>query len=407
MLLPDFIGFLYLKTRKMTKHSLSKKIRYTFINFIRDSRSVGILLLVCTIASLIITNNSFTTDVYRHFWEMEIPLFERLHLPHSILHFINDGLMAVFFFMAGMEIKRELIKGELSSPQQAILPTVAAISGALVPAIIFLLFNKGTAFAHGWGIPTATDIAFSLGIAALLGKRVPMSLRVFLTALAIIDDLCAIFIIALFYGANVHWLWLLGAVAFILFIILLNRIKQPKLEWLRFAFGIALWFCMFHSGIHPTVAGVIFALLVPVELLNHYENKIHVFVNFFIIPIFALGNTAIVLKISLADFMQSTLSWGIILGLLIGKPLGILGSCYFMIKRKWAVMPAASNWRQFIGITILAGIGFTMSIFVSSLAFNDTGAQDIAKIAIIVASFIAMVLGFVCLRMTSRKEGTI
>ncbi|HEU0226855.1 MAG TPA: Na+/H+ antiporter NhaA, partial [Arachidicoccus soli] len=320
----------------------------------------------------------------------------------GILHFINDGLMAVFFFMAGMEIKRELVGGELSSPQQALLPTIAAVSGVVVPTIIFLLFNKGTDFAHGWGIPTATDIAFSLGIAALLGKRVPMSLRVFLTALAIIDDLCAIFIIALFYGANVHGLWLLGVAIFILLIILLNKIKKPKLEFLRFLFGLALWFCMFHSGIHATVAGVIFAFLVPVELLNVYENKIHVFVNFFIIPIFALANTAILLKISLADFMQSTLSWGIILGLLIGKPLGILASCYFMVKRKWAVLPAGSSWHQFIGVAMLAGIGFTMSIFVSSLAFDDIGAQDIAKIAIILASFIAMLLGFVWLRMTSK-----
>jgi len=376
---------------------MRKKISYTVLSFIHDSRSVGIILLLCTAFSLIAANLPFS-KIYTGFWEKEIPLFHALHLPHSIQHFINDGLMAVFFFLAGMEIKREMLMGELSSVKQAMLPVIAAISGVALPAIIFLLFNSGTDFRHGWAIPTATDIAFSLGIVALLGKKVPDSLRIFLTALAIIDDLIAILVIALFYGSAIHWFFLLGAVVIAILLFFLNKIIKQKWQWLRLLPGVALWFCMYHSGIHATVAGVVFALLLPKDLLKVYEKKLHVFVNFIVIPVFVLANTSIALPPDFTGAFASALSWGIIAGLFIGKPLGIAGVSFCMIKSGLAKMPGGASPRQFFGVSILAGIGFTMSIFVSSLAFNNDAAISMAKIAVIAGSFLSMIAGFVWLK---------
>ncbi|ANI89547.1 Na+/H+ antiporter NhaA [Arachidicoccus ginsenosidimutans] len=382
---------------------MRKKIQYTLYSFIHDSRSVGIVLLCCTALSLIISNLSFGKG-YHDFWEMEIPFFQAVHLPHSMLHFINDALMAVFFFLAGMEIKREMLVGELSSLKQAILPVIAAMSGVALPAIIFLLFNKGTDFQNGWAIPTATDIAFSLGIVALLGKKVPDSLRVFLTALAIIDDLIAILVIALFYGSQIEWLYFLGAIAAMVSLFFLNKMIKQKFQWLRLLFGVALWFCMYHSGIHATVAGVVFAFLLPRELLHVYEDKLHTFVNFVVIPIFVLANTSILLPSNFLGAFESTLSWGIIVGLFIGKPLGIVGVSLGLIKSKLAEMPHGANLRQFWGVGILAGIGFTMSIFVSSLAFNNADVQSTAKIAVIAGSFLSMIVGFIWLKFSCNKQ---
>lgn len=382
---------------------MRKKIQYTLYSFIHDSRSVGILLLCCTALSLIISNLSFGKN-YNHFWETEIPFFHALHLPHSILHFINDGLMAVFFLLAGMEIKRELLTGELSSVKQAMLPVIAAVSGVAMPAIVFLLFSSGTDFQHGWAIPTATDIAFSLGIVALLGKKVPDSLRIFLTALAIIDDLIAILVIALFYGSAIHWLFLLSAVAIATLLFFLNKIIKQNRQWLRLLLGFALWFCMYHSGIHATVAGVVFALLLPKDLLNAYEKKLHAFVNFFVIPVFVLANTSIALPSDFSGVFTSALSWGIIAGLFIGKPLGIAGVSFGMIKSGVAKMPNGASPGQFLGVSILAGIGFTMSIFVASLAFKNDGAVAVAKIATIAGSFLSMIVGFVWLKYLFTKK---
>lgn len=374
--------------------TLHRKIKYSVITFIRDSRSVGILLLLCTVLSLILAN-SFWGENYRQFWEITIPFTKALHLPHELLHFINDALMAVFFFLVGLEIKRELISGELSSVKNALLPVVAAVSGVIVPAAIYLLINKGGAFQHGWGIPTATDIAFSLGVIAILGKRVPASLRIFLTALAIIDDLCAIFIIALFYGGTIQWLWLLAAAIISVTLFYFNKLKRiPYKEFFRVILGLLLWYCMFHSGIHATIAGVLFAFLIPPGLLTFYEHKLHTFVNFFVIPIFALANTCIVFPSEMAQMVKLPLTWGIALALLIGKPLGILSAAYFMVKKGISKMPRGSNWHQFIGVGILAGIGFTMSIFVTSLAFRNDDIQDEAKIAVLGASLIAMIAGY-------------
>lgn len=374
-----------------------KTFRHTILSFIHDSRSGGIVLLLCTVFSLIITNLPFG-KIYQDFWAKEIPLFYALHLPHGMLHFINDGLMAMFFLLAGMEIKREMLVGELSSVKQAMLPVIAAVSGVVLPAIIFLLFNSGTELQRGWAIPTATDIAFSLGIAALLGKKIPDSLRIFLTALAIIDDLIAILVIALFYGSAIHFFFFLGTIVIAALLFFLNKVIRQKWEWLRILLGFALWFCMYHSGVHATVAGVVFALLLPKDLLDVYEKKLHAFVNFFVIPLFVLANTSIVLPSDFTGAFASALSWGIIAGLFIGKPLGIAGVSFCMIKSGLVKLPNGANLRQFIGVSILAGIGFTMSIFVASLAFKSDSAVAIAKIATIAGSFLSMITGFIWLK---------
>ncbi|MEX6686260.1 Na+/H+ antiporter NhaA [Danxiaibacter flavus] len=381
-------------------------LKQTFIDpikeFIHDSRSIGILLLVCTAISLVIANLSFG-EKYLAFWNAEFHLAHNLYLPHSLLHFINDGLMALFFFLAGMEIKHEMLEGELASPQRAALPVAAAIGGMIAPAIIFSLFNKATVFQPGWGIPTATDIAFSLGVASLLGKRVPDSLKIFLTALAIIDDLGAIVIIALFYGSSIKLVWLAASLCIIAFIYFIN--KKMRFGWLQIALGVLLWYCVFNSGVHATIAGVLFALLVPGNLLTTYCNKLHHLVNFAIMPLFALANTAIIFPDNPVTALTSTLSLGIIAGLFIGKPLGIYTASYIVIKKKWAALSSDITQAHLVGAGVLAGIGFTMSIFISTLAFSDPAYQDIAKVAVLAGSVASMIAGYFWLRsLHTRKQ---
>jgi NhaA family Na+:H+ antiporter len=373
--------------------------------FIHDSRSIGITLLTCTILSLCLANLDLSGEVYRSFWNMHWAAegehhfaLGPLHLPGSLLLIINDFLMAIFFLLAGMEIKRELIQGELSSMQKAILPIAAAIGGMLAPALLYSFFNKGSAEMQGWAIPTATDIAFSLGVASLLAKRVPLGLKVFLTALAIIDDLGAIVVIALFYGGSVQLMYLLGAALFGLGLYLHNRFPKAPV-FLRYVFALGVWYCMFNSGVHATVAGVIVAFLMPVKRLVRLELKLHTPVYFVIVPIFALANTAILLPENSLQALSGHLSWGILIGLIVGKPLGICVAAYLLISRKWASLPAGTSWYQLMGAGLLAGIGFTMSIFISTLAFTDAERQDIAKISVLLASFIAMILGYVWLKM--------
>ena len=369
--------------------------------FINDSRSVGIVLLACTTASLLVSN-LWLGKRWLNFWETDVAFFHKLQIPHSYLHFINDGLMAVFFMLAGMEIKRELLEGELSSPQKAALPAMAALGGMLAPALIFSLFNKGSDSMSGWAIPAATDIAFSLGVASLLGNRVPISLKIFLTALAIIDDLGAIVIIACFYGDPVRLWFLLAALMVVGTILLLNR-RLKKFGLIQFMLGILLWWLIFHSGIHATVAGVIFAFLVPRGMLSKLEQRLHHPVYFLIMPLFALANTAILFPDDLVGSLTTNLSWGILLGLFIGKPLGIYFFSYILVKQKKAVLPNGVRWPQLLGAGILAGIGFTMSIFISSLAFKDNGTIDIAKIAVLAGSFLSIIGGYICLRFSSGK----
>jgi NhaA family Na+:H+ antiporter len=391
---------------KSLKHTLLHPLK----KFIHDSKSIGIVLLICTLASLLFSNFSFSALPYQHFWEASIDGSSNHHfhisflsIPNTLLVFINDFLMAFFFFLAGMEIKRELLDGELASLSNSLLPAFAAIGGMLAPAILFALFNKHTAYIKGWAIPTATDIAFTIGVASLLGNRVPTALKIFITALAIIDDLGAIIVIALFYGGDIHISYLLAILACIALLLLLNKIKK-SFGIINVILGLLLWYCMFNSGLHATIAGVIFAFLIPQKRLSKFELNIHTPVYFFIIPLFALANTAININISLSDLLTNSLSWGIIVGLVFGKPLGICLACYVLIKKKFAKLPTNTSWMQLIGASILAGIGFTMSIFIATLAFHDKTNQDFSKISILIASCLAIIIGFVWLKFTSNSK---
>jgi NhaA family Na+:H+ antiporter len=379
-------------------------------HFLHDSRSIGITLLACTALSLIITNWGEIGAQYLALWNNSFSGIDEHHihiygleLPNSPLLIINDGLMALFFFLAGMEIKREMLEGELATIKQSLLPVLGAVGGMVVPAIIYSLINKGTAYESGWAIPTATDIAFTLGVASLLGKRIPSGLKVFLTALAIIDDLGAIIVIALFYGGEIQFIYLLGVLILAGIIYFLNYKKKSFGFW-HIVCGILLWYCMFNSGIHATVAGVIFAFLVPTPMLKKLETKIHIPVYFIIIPLFALANTAIPLTSGSISLLNSKLSWGINLGLCLGKPLGITAFSYYLVKRKWAELPDGVNLYKLVGAGILAGIGFTMSIFISTLAFEDVPTQNTAKVSVLVASISAIIIGYLWFRFEKKPR---
>jgi len=313
--------------------------------------------------------------------------------------------MTLFFFHVAIDIKKEVVTGELSSPSRMMFPSISALFGVAFPAIIFISITSGTAYTNGWAIPTATDIAFTLGMISLLGKAVPHTMKVFLTALAIIDDLCAILIIALFYGSSLYLIWLAGVAAVGIAIFLINRYFHRK--WIYIVTtGLALimWYCMYRSGIHASFAGVILAFILPISKMPAFERRISLPVNFFIVPLFALANTSIFITPAAVSGLTSPLSIGVILGLFVGKPLGITLAVYLMMKLK-LVRLANVRWAQFIGIGILAGIGFTMSIFVSNLSFpEDNMLKDIAKLSVLIASVLAMVVGYVWLKAFSGKK---
>jgi len=377
-----------------------------FKKIIHDSRTLGVLLLLCTLLSLVLTNIQGIGIHYANFWQIEIPGFHQLHLPHTIAHFINDALMMLFFFHVAIDIKREATTGELSSPRRMMFPAVSALFGVAMPALIFVLITGNTVYTRGWAIPTATDIAFTLGIVSLLGKAVPHSMKVFITALAIIDDLCAILIIAFFYGSALHFTWLLAVVALGVIIYFVNRHIQNKLGTsLMIVLGIGMWYCMYRSGIHASFAGVILAFLLPVRQLSVFERKLSFPVNFIVVPIFALANTSIVISPASMSGLSSPLSLGIILGLFVGKPLGITMAAYLMTKLRLVRLGDKINWFQFIGVGILAGIGFTMSIFVSILAFPENEMlRDVAKLSVLIASTLAMIGGYTWLKIYSRVK---
>jgi len=391
--------------------ALKNKFIHPLKEIVHDSRSIGITLLICTFLSLIIANIPSINESYLHFWSNSFDGSEAHHthigflsLPNSLLIIINDFLMAVFFFLAGMEIKRELVSGELSSFKKSLLPIVAAVGGMLMPAILFFLFNQHhSEYVKGWAIPTATDIAFTLGVASLLGKRVPVALKIFITALAIIDDLGAIIVIAIFYGSQIKLLYLVVALIITILIFILNKLKI-KFGVLHLLLALMLWYCMFNSGIHATVAGVVVALLVPTNKLSTFEMKFHTPVYFFILPLFALANTAITIPKDVLLLLTENLSWGIIIGLLIGKPLGISLISWIMIKLNLAQMPSNSNWIQIVGAGILCGIGFTMSIFISTLAYKNIEYQNAAKIAVLVASSFAIIIGLIWFKIFSNNS---
>jgi len=372
-------------------------LKRRFINylqeFIHDSRAIGIILLVNTVLALALANSPWGQS-FLDALHTEFGFLHHWHLPHSALHIINDGLMAVFFFLVGMEIKRELLFGEMSSVKKAVLPIGAAIGGMLIPAVFYLLFNKGTMYQNGWGVPTATDIAFSLGVASMLGSRCPVALKIVLTALAIIDDWGAILVIAFFYGGSINGIYLLLAAFVMLLLYFMNRRKMP-FGVLHILLGLFLWYFIFNSGIHSTIAGVLFAFMIPGKQLPALEMKMHNPVNFFILPVFALANTAIVVNTGMiADAMHSTMSLGIMVGLVLGKPVGILLACWLMVQKRVARLPKNIGWFHIVGAGILAGIGFTMSIFITALAFTNNADQQIGKIAILAAALLSVLLAF-------------
>jgi NhaA family Na+:H+ antiporter len=357
-----------------------------------QGKLAGLLLMLATVVSLSLSNMAMGPD-YLAFWETHVGYGV---LDKSLSHWINDGLMAVFFFLVGLEIKREVLYGELAEPRQAMVPALAAVGGVLMPAAIHLLLTRGTPAAHGWAIPTATDIAFSLGILSLLGDRVPFGLRVFLTALAIIDDLLAVVIIAAFYTAGLHTGFLLGAAGVFVLLVVLNRLRVRPL-WIYLLLGLALWFCVLKSGVHATIAGVLLALAIPTNRLEDLEHALQRPVNYFVLPLFALCNTAIVLSAAIVPNLASGLALGVGLGLFLGKPLGIVGTTFLIVRLGWGQLPTGVDWRRFVGLGFTAGIGFTMAIFIATLSFSDPDAVDIAKLAVLLGSAVSAIVGMIIL----------
>ncbi|MEN4760668.1 Na+/H+ antiporter NhaA [Chryseobacterium sp. C39-AII1] len=380
-----------------------------FKKFFGNSQSSGIILIFCVLISLLIANSA-AADGFQNILDKEIGT-HFFHLNYSVSTWINDGLMAIFFLLVGLEIKREMVEGELSSFKNASLPILAAVGGMLVPAVIFTIFNSGTEYSNGWGIPMATDIAFSLAIISMLGSKIPNSIKIFLAALAIVDDLGAILVIAIFYTDQIHWMYLLLSLGVTVLLFLLNFLKVTKLIFYIIP-GLFLWNFLHHSGIHATIAGVLLAFSIPTNVSNvkispleKLEHQLHLPVSFFIMPIFALANTNITFNSSMVEGLTSTLGLGIILGLILGKLVGINLFSFIAIKLKISSLPQNSSWFQMLGVGLLAGIGFTMSIFIALLSFKDQiEIQDEAKFAILIASFLAAILGYIILNISSKKQ---
>ena len=361
-----------------------------FLDFFKSEKFSGFLLIGCTAVSLLLANSSWG-EAYAHFW----------HLPFAGLTvelWINDGLMAVFFLLVGLEIEREIYIGELSTFRHAVLPIVAAVGGMVVPAGIHMFLNNGTPTASGAGIPMATDIAFALGILSLAGKAVPPAIKVFLTALAIIDDLGAILVIALFYTEQLSFLYL--SIALLTFALLFFIGKKGITKgWIYGIGGMVLWYCMFRSGVHATISGVLLAFAIPFgkggdqSLSARLQHFLHPVVAYFIVPVFALANTGIVLSSEIVHTLGSLNSLGILMGLTLGKPIGILLFSALAVQLKTASLPTGVAWKHILAAGMLAGIGFTMSIFITILAFPDPLTIVSSKVAILVASLLSAFIG--------------
>ena len=382
-------------------------LRSVIRNFVKLESSSGIILFFAGLVALILSNSN-SADVFNHILHLKLYFGTNLPLFYkSIQHWVNDGAMVIFFFCIGLEIKREFLEGELSMPSQAILPVIAAVGGMAVPAIFYLLFNfNNPETFQGWAIPSATDIAFSLGVLSLIGKRVPMSLKIYLMALAIIDDLGAIIIIALFYSSGLEPLSLF-VVLFILFFLYLCNKRNLQNIWIYIFLGFLLWIFIQNAGIHATIAGVLLAIFIPHEktkqrsLLTCAESKLHPWVAYLIMPLFALTNAGVYLgDVSLAS-LSNPVPLGIMSGLFFGKQIGVFFTTFLLIKMGYARLPSESNWIQMYGIALLTGIGFTMSMFINFLAFDTDIYINQAKIAILIASFASAVLGYILLNFKS------
>lgn len=375
-----------------------------FKEFFKSEKSGGLVLIGCTAISLFIANSAYGVS-YHDFWLKPF-------LGLTIEHWINDGLMAIFFLLIGLELEREIYQGELSKPRDAMLPVMAAIGGMLIPASIYLFFNYGTDTQSGAGVPMATDIAFALGILSLLGSRVPTSIKIFLTALAVIDDLGAILVIAIFYSTEVSMLNLFISLGIFAVLLICNRLKVHTL-WPYLVGGVGMWYFMLHSGVHATLTGVLLAFAIPFTdgsktspsyILQHVLHKP---VALIILPVFALANTAIHISGSIADIMTEPYTIGIALGLIVGKPVGILLMSFVAIKSGISAMPAGVNWKQLASVGFLAGIGFTMSIFITLLAFTDAAIISNVKLIVMISSLIAGILGYIALHVSLSKQAVL
>jgi NhaA family Na+:H+ antiporter len=387
--------------------------------FIKKESSSGILLIIATILALTLKNSMFS-EYYSAFLRTPVEVrFADLQIAKPLLLWINDGLMAIFFLLIGLEVKREFLEGQLSTPAQLALPGIAAIGGMAVPALFYTYINYGDDTAmRGWAIPTATDIAFALGILALLGKRVPISLKAFLLALAIIDDLGAIVIIALFYTVELSTLSIAVAASALTILIIMNRLGVAK-KAAYITVGVILWVSVLKSGVHATLAGVALAFTIPLNctrgdkdktfsMSKDMEHDLHFWVAFFILPLFAFVNAGVDLRNVSLDQMTTGVPLGIMAGLFLGKQIGVFGFSWVAIKLGLAKIPTDSTWLQLYGVSILTGIGFTMSLFVDSLAFTDGNLyQQADKLAVLLASFAAGAAGYLVLRMAKTNDSNL
>lgn len=441
--------------RQRSQRLPAERVLRPFREFARVEASGSILLLLCAVAALTWANSPWAR-AYFGLWQTQVAIgLGNLVLAKPLLSWINDGLMALFFFVVGLEIKRELLVGALASPRRATLPLAAAVGGMLVPAGLYTALNAGTAGAPGWGIPMATDIAFALGILALLGNRVPVALKVFLAALAIADDIGAVLVIALFYTAEISWLSLGIGASFLIALVGANwaGARHPLLYTLL---GVGLWLAFLKSGVHATVAGVLVAMTIPARArintaeflamsratlddfehagergegvltnrersaallkletacqhveapLQRLERAVHPWVTFAILPLFALANAGVALGSHFLSAMTHPVGWGVVAGLVAGKPLGITLFAWLAVRGGLAAMLTGVTWRQIFGVSWLGGIGFTMSLFIADLAFGNTPLLPVAKVGILTASLIAGVVGWLLLRGTSPASG--
>lgn len=382
------------------------RLTKAFKQFIESKSSIGILLILSTILAFSLANSRWY-EHYHHLLELPLPInVGFINLDFNLEMWINDGLMAIFFLLVGLEIKRELVVGELSTIKKASLPISGAIGGMLVPALFYSLFNYGNPSQSGWGIPMATDIAFAIGILSLAGNKIPVSLKVFLTALAVVDDLGAILVIAIFYTQSLQMGFLTVALAILGLMFLLNYFDVNVMA-IYLILGVIVWYCIFQSGIHATISGVLVAFTIPFKkrleksILHKLEHIIVNPVNFIIIPLFAFANTGIHLTGSIFDIVQSDIFKGIGLGLFLGKPIGILGASILSVRAGLSSLPVDIKARHLLGAGFLGGIGFTMSIFISMLAFKNPEFIDVAKVSVLITSTLAGIIGFIILKRIS------
>lgn len=438
----------------LTSHKHSK-VRGMLHSFLESQTSGGLVLLICTVISLVVANVPALQHL-QELWHIEAGFsIGNFKIEMSVMHWINDALMAVFFFVVGLEIKREMLVGELSSVKKATLPIFAALGGMLVPAAIYAIFNHGTPTSNGWGIPMATDIAFAVGVISILGKRCPSALKIFLLALAIVDDLGAIIVLALFYPSHeLNFVFMGLALVVFLILILFNKMKVNS-PYVYMMFGLVLWYFVFRSGIHATIAGVLLAITIPSKttinevrffvkvkhllekfkengnsevevlanpkqmevihdineevdainpLMHRFESALHPISHFLIIPLFALANAGVTLDGSILQMSpMPAVVPGIFFGLLLGKPIGITLFSYISVKTRLAELPGGVPWKQIFAIGMVAGIGFTMSIFVDNLAFSDPVHLNLGKAAILVTSFVSAICGMLAVLLTTKK----